>query len=267
MFFFLSKVLGFFATPSNLMIVVGLVGIGLLGTRFARTGRRLMAASLLALALAGFSPLGNALILPLEQRFPPWDATRGAPDGIVVLGGAVSPDVSAARGVPALNEAAERMTVVAELARRYPAARIVFTGGSGNLIFGGAAEADAVMALFESFGIPRERVTLEGRSRNTVENARFTKELMRPKPGERWLLVTSAHHMPRSIGVFRHEDFLVEAYPVDWRTRGPEDLWLPFGALSGGLSRTDTALHEWVGLLGYRISGQTSELYPGPPAR
>ena len=87
------------------------------------------------LALAGLSPLGNALILPLEERFPPWDASRGAPDGIVVLGGAISPDVSVRAEQSALNEAAERITVAAELARRYPNARIIFSGGSSALLY------------------------------------------------------------------------------------------------------------------------------------
>ena len=119
MFFLLSKTFGFFAIPSNLTVSLGLLGLLLLPTRFVRAGRRLVVASLVILAILGLSPLGNALILPLEQRFPPWDAARGAPDGIVVLGGSISPEVSAARNVVALNEAAERVTVIAELARRY----------------------------------------------------------------------------------------------------------------------------------------------------
>jgi len=135
MFFPLSKILGFFAIPSNLVISIGVLGLLLLLTRFARAGRVLAFASLIVLAILGLSPAGNALIIPLEERFPRWDATRGAPDGIIVLGGAISPDVSAARDDVALNEAAERLTVAAELARRYPAARILFSGGSGALIY------------------------------------------------------------------------------------------------------------------------------------
>src|SRR5438876_3358168 len=135
MFFVLSKILGFFAIPSNLVVVLALLGAALVRTRFARAGWRLMVASLLVLAVIGLSPLGNALLLPLEQRFPPWDAARGAPDGIVVLGGSISAEVSAARNAVALNEAAERVTVVAELACRYPAARIVFSGGNAALVF------------------------------------------------------------------------------------------------------------------------------------
>ena len=264
MFFPLSKILGFFAIPSNLVVSVGILGLLLLPTRFARAGRVLAFASLIVLAILGLSPAGNALILPLEERFPRWDATRGAPDGIVVLGGAISPDVSAARDEVALNEAAERLTVVAELARRYPGARIVFSGGSGALIYDEGAEAPLALRLLESLGIPRARITLEDRSRNTVENAVFSKAIVQPKPGERWLLVTSAHHLPRAVGVFRKAGFPVEAYPVDWRTRGADDALRPFASVGDGLRRSDTAVREWVGLAVYWLTGRSSELFPGP---
>jgi uncharacterized SAM-binding protein YcdF (DUF218 family) len=268
MFFVLAKILGFFALPSNILISLGLLGVLLMGTRFARAGRRLAVFSLLLLALLGLSPIGNAIILPLEERFPAYDisrdASRGAPAGIISLGGAFDTVVSPARGEVALNEAAERLTAMAELARRFPDARIVFSGGSGRLIYDGATEADLAARIFESFGIARARILLESKSRDTDENARFTKELVQPKPGERWLLVTSAHHMPRSIGVFRAAGFPVEAYPVDYRTRGAIDLTRGFAALGDGLRRTDTATREWVGLLIYRMTGRTTELFPAP---
>lgn len=262
--FGLSKVLGFFALPSNLLIALALAGILLMRTRFRRFGQGLVIGAVLLLAIVGIAPVGNALMLPLEERFPKWQPRGGAPHGIVVLGGAVSPDVSAVRGEIALNEAAERMTAVAKLARDYPDAKIVFTGGSGRL-FAGATEADFVHALFESFGIGRHRVMLENRARNTAENAALTRALVDPKPHERWLLVTSAHHMPRSVGLFRKAGFPVEAYPVDFRTRGAADLTGPFGSLAGGLARTDAAMHEWAGLVVYWLTGRTSELFPGPP--
>ena len=264
MFFPLSKILGFFAIPSNLVVSIGILGLLLLPTRFARAGRTLALASLIVLAILGFSPVGNALIIPLEERFPRWDATRAAPDGIIVLGGAISPDVSSARGEVALNEAAERLTVVAELARRYLDARIVFSGGSGALIYDEGAEAPLALRLLESLGIPRARITLEDRSRNTVENAVLSKAIAQPKPGERWLLVTSAHHLPRAVGVFRKAGFPVEAYPVDWRTRGPEDALRPFASVGDGLRRSDTAVREWVGLAVYWLTGRSSELFPAP---
>jgi uncharacterized SAM-binding protein YcdF (DUF218 family) len=246
-------------------MALALAGILLMNTRFRRFGQGLVIGAVLLLVVVGIAPVGNALMLPLEERFPKWDPKRGSPHGIVVLGGAVSPDVSAARNDIALNEAAERMTAVAKLARDHPSARIVFTGGSGRL-FGGATEADFATDLFESFGIPRDRVVREKRARNTVENAVFTKALVQPKPAERWLLVTSAHHMPRSIGIFRKAGFPVEAHPVDFRTRGAADLTEPFGSLAGGLARTDTAVREWAGLIVYWLTGRTSDLFPGPHA-
>ena len=123
MFFLLAKILGFFALPSNILISLGLLGAVLMTTRFAPAGRRVAVASLVLIAIAGLSPLGNAIILPLEERFPPWDAARGAPIGIISLGGAFDTVVSPARGEVALNEAAERLTAIAELARRFPHAR------------------------------------------------------------------------------------------------------------------------------------------------
>jgi uncharacterized SAM-binding protein YcdF (DUF218 family) len=264
MFFILSKVLGFFALPSNLFIAIGLLGLVLLCTRLTRLASWLVVTSLVLIALAGLSPLGNALLLPLEQRFPPWDASRGAPDGIVILGGAISPDVSAARGTVALDEAAERITVAAELARRYPAARIIFTGGSNALIFNEESEALFAVRELQALGVAHDRITAEEQSRNTIENAVFSRLIARPKPGERWLLVTSAYHMPRAIAAFRAAGFPVEAYPVDWRTRGPLDAARPFSSLAEGLSRTDTAVHEWVGLAVYRLSGRTAEFFPAP---
>jgi uncharacterized SAM-binding protein YcdF (DUF218 family) len=264
MFFYFSKILGFFALPSNLLIALGLLGAVMLMTRYARLGRRLLVASVLAIAVVGLSPLGNILILPLEQRFPPWDAARGAPDGIVVLGGPISPELSLVRGEVSLNESAERVTAVAELARRFPLARIVFSGGNGGLIIRDGNEAEFALKLFQSFGIDPARIMAEDRARNTVENAVFSKQLALPKPGERWLLVTSANHMPRSMAVFRRAGFDVEAYPVDYRTRGWIDALTPFGSVGDGIRRTDTAMREWVGLVAYWVTGRSSPLYPGP---
>jgi len=264
MFFYASKLLGFFAIPSNFIILVGIVGALLLRTRFARAGCVLAVGSLVLLAVFGLSPAGNALIVPLEGRFPPWDDRRGPPHGIVVLGGALSPDVSHARNTVALNEAAERLTAVAGLAKRYPEARIIFSGGSAALLFEERPEAEYALRLLETLGVAPGRVVPEDKSRNTVENARFSREVAQPKPGERWLLVTSAYHLPRSVGVFRQAGFPVEAYPVDWRTRGSHDALRPFPTLGDGLRRTDTAVREWVGLMAYWLNGHTSELFPGP---
>jgi uncharacterized SAM-binding protein YcdF (DUF218 family) len=264
MFFIASKLLGFFLVPSNILVGLGLVGAALLLTRFAATGRRLLVASVLLIAAVGVLPIWVALTLPLENRFPPWNPARGAPDGIVVLGGVISPEVSAARGQVALSEAAERITVAVALARRYPAARIVFSGANANLVVPGPIEATFAARAWEDLGVAPNRIILEKLSRSTAENAAFTKQLAAPKPGSHWLLITSARHMPRAIGTFRKVGFPVEAYPVDYQTTGPDELWSISSTLMGGIGKTDAAVHEWLGLLAYWMTGRITHLFPAP---
>jgi len=264
MFFIVSKVLGFFALPSNDVLSLGFVGLALMATRFARVGRSLVAASITLFATFGLLPVGKLLIEPLEDRFPPWDAARGAPDGIVVLGGAIEPELARVRRASELNEAAERITAIAALARKYPSARILYSGGTRSLLSPGDSEAPIAGALFQSFGVAASRLILEEQSRTTAENAQFSWRRAAPKPGERWLLVTSAYHMPRAIGAFRRVGFAVEAHPVDYRTAGAADLAIPFDSVATGLRRTDIAAREWIALVVYWLTGRSSELLPAP---
>ncbi len=263
MFFIISKVAGFFAVPSNLIALLGLGGPCLLLARRRRAGLVLLIVSTALLATAGFSPLGNILLLGLSERFPQWQSAS-APDGVIVLGGAIDSEASAARNSIELDASAERILAMLHLARRFPQARIVFSGGSGNLFLGSVSEAPIAAQLLHEFGVSPDRIVLEEASRTTAENATMLRAMLAPKPGERWLLVTSAFHMPRAIGAFRKAGFDVEAYPVDWRTRGWADAKVPFDRLSSGLARTDVALHEWGGLVIYWLTGRSSDLFPAP---
>jgi uncharacterized SAM-binding protein YcdF (DUF218 family) len=133
MFFIASKIFWFVAEPLTLAIIVGILGILLGFTRFARAGRALMAGAIIALAAGLFTPLGLLVLRPLEDRFPQPPADIRAPAGIIVLGGAVYTGQSEARGQITLSSDGARMTTAVELARRYPSARLVFTGGSGAI--------------------------------------------------------------------------------------------------------------------------------------
>ena len=265
MFFVLSKIAAIVLVPSNLLFIAGLLGLLLLTTRYRHVGQRLLIASFVLIVVVGLSPAGNLLIYVLEQRFPPWHAAGRTPDGIVVLGGAISPRLSRAYGIPQLNGSAERVTVIPSLARAYPNARILYSGGDASLLANEGREADLLHPLLDSFGIPRDRVVLEDRARNTYENAVFSKQLAQPKPGELWLLVTSAAHMPRAIGCFRRAGFPVEAHPVDWSMAPRAPAW-PSQSILGGLRALDFASHEWTGLLAYWLRGRTSEFFPSPAA-
>jgi uncharacterized SAM-binding protein YcdF (DUF218 family) len=264
-FYYASKIGWFFATPSNLLASIVLVGLVLaLLPRWRRVGLATAILATLALFVAGLSPLASLVMLPLEERFPIFEDDGRPVDGIILLGGAVEAGDSAALGQVSVNEAADRVLAALRLAVLYPDARVVISGGGGTVWGEGTAEAPVTARYLESVGIRPDRMVVEDRSRTTAENAAFTRRLLEPKTHERWLLVTSAWHMPRAVGVFREAGFPVTGYPVDLRTGGRTNVLRPFAYASEGLRRLDVAAKEWAGLIGYRLTGRTADLFPGP---
>ena len=265
MFFLLSKLLLWLLQPASLILVGLIFALAALRGGRPRAGKRLVLACLAMMVVAGVLPLGTVLLLVLEERFPRASIAPGAAvTGIIVLGGAEETHISRARGLVALNEAGERMTEAMSLARRFPQARILFTGGSTDILVTRSVGADTAQMFFREQGLDMRRLTLERQARNTYENAVLTKALITPKPGERWLLVTSAFHMPRSMGCFRNVDWQVVPWPVDYRTEGWGDLLQPITNPADGFRRFEIAAKEWVGLIVYRLTGRSSALLPGP---
>ncbi|KUM25608.1 hypothetical protein AU467_25920 [Mesorhizobium loti] len=166
------------------------------------------------------------------------------------------------RNIVTLNDNAERVVEVATLSRRYPSARILLSGGSGHLINGHTfTESEGARRLLDELGVPQERIELEERSRTTFENAVESAAIVKPKPGEVWLLVTSAYNMPRAVASFRAANFPIVPYPVDYRTR-PTNLRRPVYSIAEGLALMDIAAHEWLGLAAYHLTGKTAEMLP-----
>jgi len=270
MFFYLAKVLWFLLQPSTLIALLIAYGAILIWTGWARWGRRFATVGAVLLLVAGLSPLGNALILPLENRFPRANLDQLPPTGFIVLGGAEDRLVGRARKAPTLNEAGERIVEAVMLARRFPEAKIAFTGGDAGILYSSDSEATGAATMLTDMGVARDRLILEAGARDTYENAVYLKteldKLGLLGPGKRWVLITSAYHMPRAIASFRQAGLDVEAWSVDYRTRGRADLTRPFDKVSEGLRRVDVATREWVGLLAYRLAGRTSSLLPAPKA-
>ena len=264
MFFIASKVLWFFAAPLNILLLAAFAGAVLSAGRHARAGRRLALLASALLLLIAIAPIGNWLIAPLEDRFPPAPADLAPPYGIIVLGGPIDPELGEARHQVILTDGAARLTEAVALARRFPQARLVYSGGSNSLTGSDLTEAHDARALLIALGVDPARIELEDRSRNTDENARFTRDLVHPEPARVWLLVTSAYHMPRSMGLFRKAGFNVMADPVDYHSYGGLDDWRPNRETSRGLRLFDVAIHEWAGLIAYRLSDKTDALFPAP---
>jgi uncharacterized SAM-binding protein YcdF (DUF218 family) len=261
--FIFGKLFWALVQPGNLLLLVLLAGfLLLLGSR-GRRGKMLIGLSALGFLLFAVAPIGPAMMLGLEQRFPRAPALPDRIDGILVLGGAVDPRVSLAYGETVFNSSVARVLAGIALARRYPEAKLALVGGEGELFPVGFPEARATLGFVHEEGIAATRIILEERSRSTHENAVFAKELIQPGPAETWVLVTSAFHMPRAVASFRAVGWPVIPYPTDFKTDPRTDLRANFNLIEGLVTAT-TAGKEWAGLLGYRLRGWTGELFPAP---
>lgn len=262
MFFVASKLFWFVAEPGNFLVLLLASGIALhAGNRHRRLGLGIAGAAAAAFLLILALPVGSWLVKPLEDRFP-HSAWPDHVDGILVLGGGASPGILAQRGMPLSLTSAARVLAAADAARHYPGAKLVFSGGSGQLIKGTGTEADVARVIFRQAGIDPSSVIFESRSANTWENIVLSRQLVSPKSRESWLLVTSAFHMPRAMGVAQKLGWKMMPWPSDYLTgkdyAGPE---FP-SSFSANLNQFELAVHEWMGLAAYRLTSKTVTLIP-----
>ncbi len=263
MFFYLSKIFWFFASPGNAFLLALLLGLLLSATRFARTGRVLVSLAVVFALMVTFVPVGPYMLKTLEERFPAPKSLPDKIDGIVVLGGVINPVMSKTYDRVVIGGAVERITVSAALAKKYPAARLIYSGGSGSLTDRDIREADFVADLYQEMGVSKNRLLLEREARNTWENAKYTMEMVTPKPDDNWILVTSAFHMPRAVGAFRRVGWETIPYPVDFNTKQELSFPSPLD-FAIGISSISHALHEWTGLFAYWLTGKNSAAFPKP---
>ena len=217
--------------------------------------RRLAGLLLVMLALLAMYPLGDPLLALLEGSYPRAPALERA-DRIVVLGGAEDLGPALRWGGSQFNGAGERLTAGLALARRFPDAQLIFTGGVGAVHPGPIARMPGKMAraLWEGLGVAPDRIVIEDTSRNTAENARDTLALLGGAGEGVTVLVTSAFHMPRAMETFTRAGWRgLVAWPVDYRSSGIG--WRPEWKLGRHLSDLDLALKEHAGILGYRLAG------------
>lgn len=261
LYFLFSKIIDLVLSPSALFFAALGLGFVLVLTPLTRLGKWLLALAVLGYFTTAVLPGGYLLVNLLEERFPQPQLSRSI-DGIIVLGGSFDTQVSAKRPQVALNQGAERLTEFVKLARVHPNAKLAFSGGIGLLSGRGMTEATLAKQFFAEMGLNVERIMFEDRSRNTSENAQLSYSLLQPQ-GQRWVLVTSASHMPRAMGLFRKAGWNIQAYPVDFLTRPSvsgdfEIIW------PGNLDYIEVAVHEWGGLFVSWLRGSIDEPFPGP---
>ncbi|MFN3546411.1 MAG: YdcF family protein [Mesorhizobium sp.] len=264
MFFIASKIFWTLAHPLSLSMILALASFlsGVAGwRRLAATAAGL---GFLVLAISGWTTAGALMLHPLEDRFSRPAELPKRIDGIVVLGGGFEGGVNRVRGGYELNASGDRFVEAAALALRFPEAKVLVSGGAGALILEGEGDGETAPRLLEALGVDRARLLLDNEARNTEENAAFSKRMANPQEGETWLLVTSAFHMPRSVGLFRKAGFPVVPWPADYRTSGAERIGLAEDNIFDSTQNTALAIREWIGLVAYWKTGRIGEILPAP---
>lgn len=260
MFFLFSKIFWVLVQPLNALCLLGIVGYGASRiNRWTDAGQKMMNTALLGILIFGVFPLGPIVMSYLERPFSNPVQLPEKIDGLVLLGGAFEPALSEQAGHIVLNAQASRVTCFLELAKRYPKATLVFSGGTGDILNPEATEAQDAKAFFSLTGLQGRRIIYEDKSRNTFENAVYTKSLVKPKNGENWVLVTSAYHMPRALGVFTQQGWGdILPYGCDPKTRGTFGLFGRIPNVTSNFGILNLALKEYMGTIVYYVTGKTA---------
>lgn len=262
--FLFSKLFWLAAQPLSVAFLLCALGAALAFAGWRRTGAGSAALAALILFVTLYTTAGGVALQVLEARFPKPQEDPQALSCIIVLGGALENEVTTSRGGMELNQAAERFLEAVRLALRHSEARILVSGGDGSISGAYEGEARASERLFTAFGIASDRLVKENASRTTYENAIQTKDVLAREGLRGCLLVTSAFHMPRSVALFRKAGTAVTPWPVDYRTSGILHLGFDFTQPTSNAQLTSTAAREWIGLLGYYLTGRIDSIFPAP---
>ncbi len=260
--FLISKIAWLILQPLSLVFLLLVAGLLAMRLGLSRSGTGIIVFATLTLFVTLFTTSGSVALQVLEDRFPRHVPPVTGERCIIVLGGAFENEVIAARGGIELNQAGDRFVEAVILARENPDARLLISGGDGS--FSGAYQGDAAVArdFFGRFGIDTNRLIEEGSSRTTSENAANTAQILAREGLDNCLLVTSAFHMPRAVGLFRKMGVEVRPWPTDYRTTGRARLGLDFTQPSLNAQLSTTAAREWVGLVTYYLAGRTHTVFP-----
>jgi len=260
-FFLTSKIIWLLLSPDSLLLLLIISALLFLYYGKIHLAKIILSAVTVIILLISFLPVGEWLLYPLESRFQTNPSLPEKVDGIIVLSGAEDTLLSHLWNQVELGSAAERDLTFLSLAKRYPEAKLVFTGGTGSLVNQEYKAADVAKKLFEQQGFDTSRIIFERESRNTYENVIYSKKLVNPVKNNNWLLITTGWHMPRSVGIFCKTGWRVIPYPVDHQSRKDNLLRINFN-LSGNLHVLKSSIKEWLGLFAYYLSGKTSTVFP-----
>lgn len=257
-FFISSKLIWALIRPGNLLALTLILGGALTLIKIGwirRIGKFLIGLTTFAVLLIAFFPVGDWAIRPLESQYT-YPSDLGQVNGIIVLGGGISLPQSVQHQSMQLNSDGDRIAEMLALMAEYRDVPVIYTGGSGEITIPEKHSIGYLKRYLSRLNMPLNRITFETKARNTYQNAKYTRRLVGSVGAdERWALVTSAYHMPRAKAVFDQAGWNTTPVPVDFKASFRPHFAIAFD-LSENLALLDVALHEYLGILAYKITGR-----------
>ncbi len=254
MFFLLSKLLSFLLKPLNWLVILAIFSLSTKN----RQRRRISIKALIIILLFFSSPL------IINQLAWAWETGRCDPAAItnpydagILLGGYVNFNADTPPGVMNFHQAGNRLTTTLMLYRTGKIRRILLSGGAGRIIGDVPPESGAVRGFLLQCGVPDSAILVENTSRNTRENALFSKRMTDSLGiGNRCLLITSAWHMRRAEACFRKAGFTCDTFGTDFYTENRHGNWFDWLEPDWkAFMKWDSLIKEWVGWLAYWLKG------------
>ncbi len=261
LFFISSKILWLIISPENLIVIALFATFILFLSKKLRLAKKFFYVTSSTIFIIALFPIGSWLIYPLETQFPAHPNLPEKIDGIILLGGSFNTSSSQAWGKVQTNNFADRIHSFIALKYKYPNAKAIFTGGIASVNSTYPTEAFFAQKLFNDMGLEDEQILYESKARNSYENIIYAKRLALPKQGENWIVVSSAFHLPRTVGIFCQQNWPIIPYPADFHSN-PDSMFMPELNLSDNLNLLNYAIHEWIGLIAYHLTGKTTEWLP-----
>ena len=253
MFFYISKLVSFLFSP---LIWVFILILSSLLTKLETRARRLRLTAIFLLFVCSNSFLVDECFRQWEPVTEDIDLMSTTYDGAIVLGGIGDIDLRLQK--LSFGWSGDRLFQTLALYHQGRIHRIIFTGGSGSIEFPEKREGIYVKKYLNTIHIPDSALVIESASKNTYENAIFTKKLLDSLGIKgRFLLVTSAYHMPRALAVFKKAGYRHLTPYITNRLSGARRFTLDhlFIPSASALFSLQILIHEWIGYVTYKLKG------------
>tara|TARA_Y100001970_G_scaffold187275_1_gene227827 strand:+ start:1421 stop:2203 length:783 start_codon:yes stop_codon:yes gene_type:complete len=260
MSFFLSKFLWLFFNPLSLIFFIFFLGCTFLFFNKYKFAKIIFFTNFIFFSTIIIFPIGGFALYILEKDYHTKIVYPKKIHGILILSGATSPYLSNEHNSVELNSSSERLTETIVLMNKYKDAKVIFSGGSGNLNTPLLTHSNVAKNFFSRMGVDVDRIIFENKSRNTYENIIYSKKISKITNNQNWIMITSASHMKRASLISTKQNWKIYPYPVDFRQ--PKKFSLkPSLNFYDNLNSFNHASHEWLGLLSYYFMGRTEKVF------